>query len=289
MSETLLQRFERLVEEGTKLAPLGGFDFSGYNARMQDKYLAWRKACLESLEVVGPIGVTYKNKIVGDVNGGFFYQASAYLALSSIKELLEKLKTSPELAAEAVPAPAPAPQAPPTVSQTPATGGVRTLKPPPKPGGAVPTAPAAHPAPAAQPAPAAAPAKAQPKKAYVIGELNDPLRQQLSVFLEEIGVVEIPLDRIRGEMLALEALPEDVDAKFAFFIFNSDDLAYAMFELGHFVGKLGKGRVVVVHMSDVDVPKNIPGVLTKPIVVKLEEASLSIMKELKNAGYSLTI
>ncbi len=38
---------------------------------------------------------------------------------------------------------------------------------------------------------------------------------------------------------------------------------------------------MVLHMTDVEVPKNIPGVQVKPIVVKLEEASLSIIKELK--------
>jgi hypothetical protein len=108
MSETMLQRFETLVEEGAKLTPLGGFDFSGYNARMQNKYLAWRKACLESLEMVGPIGFPYKNKITGDANGGFFYQASANLIFTSMRELFEKLKASPELAAEPVKA-APAP------------------------------------------------------------------------------------------------------------------------------------------------------------------------------------
>jgi hypothetical protein len=283
MSENLLQRFEKLVEEGTKLTPLGGFDFSGYNARMQDRYLAWRKACLESLELVGPIGVPYKNKIIGDANGGFFYQASAYLALSSIKELFEKLKASPELAVEPVPVQASPVQQQPEVTQTQPTSGVRTLKPPPK------LAPGPVPAPAAQPAPVVAAASAAPKSAYVVGEINDPLRQQLAVFLDEIGVVEIPLDRIRGEMLALESIPDNLDAKFAFFIFNSDDLAYAMFELGHFVGKLGRGHVVVLHMTDVAVPKNIPGVLTKPIVVKLEEASLSIMKELKGAGYVISL
>lgn len=275
MSENLLQRFEKLVEEGTKLTPLGGFDFSGYNARMQDRYLSWRKACLESLEMVGPIGVPYKNKIIGDANGGFFYQASAYLALSSIRELFEKLKASPELAAEPVPAQALQVQETSAAPQAQSEGGVRTLKPPPKPGGA----PAVSPA-----APAKAAAAVVPKSAYMIGEINDPLRQQLAAFLDEIGVVEIPLDRIRGEMLALESIPDDPDARFAFFIFNSDDLAYAMFELGHFVGKLGRGHVVVLHTTDVAVPKNIPGVLTKPIVVKLEEASLSIMKELKGAG-----
>jgi hypothetical protein len=284
MSEGLLQKFEMLVEEGTRLTPLGGFDFSGYNARMQDRYLAWRKACLESLDVVGPIGVPCKNKIIGDANGGFFYQASAYLTLSSIKELFEKLKASPELAAEVAPAQVPQVQQQPVVTQgQPAASGVRVLKPPPKlAGGPIPV-------PAPQPAPVASAVSAAPKSAYVVGEINDPLRQQLAEFLEEIGVVEIPLDRIRGEMLALESIPDDPDARFAFFIFNSDDLAYAMFELGHFVGKLGRGHVVVLHTTDVAVPKSIPGVLIKPIVVKLEEASLSIMKELKGAGYVISI
>lgn len=283
MAENLLERFEKLVDEGTKLTPLGGFDFSGYNARMQDRYLAWRKACLESLELVGPIGVPCKNKIIGDANGGFFYQASAHLALSSIKELFEKLKASPELAAEPVKVQVPQIQDRPAEPQAQASGSVRTLKPPPKlAGGPIPS-------PATRTAPVVTVTSAPPKSAYVVAEINDPLRQQLTMFLDEIGVVEIPLDRIRGEMLALESIPESSDAKFAFFIFNSDDLAYAMFELGHFVGKLGRGRVVVLHMTDVAVPSNIPGVLTKPIVVRLEEASLSIIKELKGAGYVLSI
>jgi hypothetical protein len=37
-------------------------------------------------------------------------------------------------------------------------------------------------------------------------------------------------------------------------------------------------------MSDVNFPKNVPGVLAKPIVIKLEEASLGLLKELKAAG-----
>ena len=282
MSESLLQRFERLVEEGVKLTPLGGFDFSGYNARLQEKYLAWRRACLESLELVGPIGVPYKNKIAGDANGAYFYQASAHLILSSVKELFEKVKASPELAAEPVPLEAvPAPAAPPpSPSQT--STGTRTLKPPPKPGSAA----------RAAPAQAASPpvlARASPRKVYVIGEGTDPLRQQLAIFLDEIGIAEIPIDRNHGEMIALDTIADNPGASFAFFVFTSDDLTYAMFELGHFVGKLGKNHVMVLHMTDVEVPKNMPGVLIKPIVVKLEEASLSIMRELKTAGYVVSL
>lgn len=277
MSEAIIQKFEKLVEEGKSLTPLGGFEFSGYNARLQEKYLAWRKACLESLEHVGPIGYPYKNKIVGDTNGGFFYQASAHLIFTSVRELYEKLKASPELAAEAAHAPAPSAPAPESPAAAPASG-PRVLKPPPK--TAAPAAPA--PAPQATSAPAS-------RSAYVIGEINDPLRQQLTEFLEQVGVKEIAIDRMHGEMLALESIAQNPDAKFAFFVFNSDDLTYAMFELGHFVGRLGKNHVMVLHMTDVEVPKNIPGVLVKPIVVKLEEASLSIIKELRSAGYTLSL
>lgn len=276
MSETMLQRIESLVEEGSKLTPLGGFDFSGYNARMQDKYLAWRKACLEFLEIVGPIGVSYKNKITGDANGGLFYQASANLIFSGMKELFEKLKVSPELASAPVKAAA-APEPAVVESQPQGTGATRTLKPPTR------TAPPSAEAAPVQPAPAVG------KKAYVIGEINDSLRQQLAVFLEEVGVEEIPIDRIRGEMIALESITGEEGAKYAFFVLNSEDLTYAMFELGHFVGNLGKNHVMVLHMTDVEVPKNIPGVVIKPIVVKLEEASMSIIKELKSAGYALSI
>jgi hypothetical protein len=281
MPENMLQRFERLVEEGAKLTPLGGYEFSGYNARLQGKYLAWRKACLESLEVVGPIGVSYKSKIVADANGGFFYQASAHLIFSTVKELFEKLKASPELAAEPVPVLAAPPQPLPADPPAQTTGATRTLKPPVK------SAAAASAAGATQGRPAASPSA--PRRAFVVGELNDTLRQQLSVFLQEVGVGEIPIDRSHGEMIALDGVADDPDAKFAFFIFNSEDVNYAMFELGHFVGKLGKNHVMVLHMTDVDVPKNIPGVLVKPIVVKLEEASLSIIKELRTAGYALSI
>ena len=90
-------------------------------------------------------------------------------------------------------------------------------------------------------------------------------------------------------MLLLDKIQDRQDAKYAFFVFNSEDLGYAMFELGHFVGKLGQGRVCVLHMSDVNVPRNIPGVTVKPIVVKLEEASFSILKELKGFGYKFNL
>ncbi|MEK7669882.1 MAG: TIR domain-containing protein [Bacteroidota bacterium] len=275
MSASLLKKLDDLLTQGTQLVPLGGFDFSGYNARLQNKYLEWRKGCLETLEAVGPIGFPYKNKILGDQNGGYFFQSSAQLIQYCMKELSDKLKASPELASQAAPVSAAASGG--VTSET--QGGARVLKPPPKPAGAAP----------ANVPQQAAPSQGSVNKVYVIGEQNDPLRMDLGDFLKEIGLEEIAIQREHGKMLALDQLKDQKDARYAFFIFNSDDLAYAMFELGHFVGKLGQGHVGVLHMSDVNVPKNIPGVTVKTIVVKLEEASMSLMRELKGVGYKLRI
>lgn len=273
MADNIVKKIEDLVAQGTQLVPLGGFEFSGYNARLQNKYLEWRKACLEALEQAGPIGFPYKSKILGDANGGYFFQSSAQLIVNNIKELFEKLKASPELASSGGgSAPAAAPTGPTVVE----TGGARVIKPPPK----APGAPA--------PAKAAAPG-GMGKKVYVVGEEMDPLRQQLSDFLRDIGLEEVPINRKHGTMLALDKVKTDDEIRYAFFVFNSDDLAYAMFELGHFVGKLGAGRVTVLHMTDVNFPRNVPGINHKPIVVKLEEASLSIMRELKASGYQISL
>ncbi len=284
MAENLLNRFGELIATGTQLAPLGGFDFSGYNARLQNKYLEWRKGCLEVFEQVGPIGFSYKTKVLNDQNGSFFYQNSALLLLNGIKDLYEKVKATPELAAAPVPVSAPAAETPAPPSPPPDSSGPRILKPPPKKVAPAATMPAQQ-AQESKPALAAS----GPTKVYVVGEPDDPLRVQVSDFLGEVGLGEIPLDRQHGQMINLENLEEHPEAKFAIFVINSEDLSYAMFEIGHFVGKLGKGRVTILHMTDVSMPKSVPGVNVRPIVVKLEEASLSLMKELKAIGYQISL
>jgi len=273
MIDELLKRYEELIESGEKLVPLGGFEFSGYNARMQPTYSNWRKASLEALELSGPVGVPYKNKIINDSNGTYFYQSSAQLILNSLKELYEKIKATPALITTAEYPPS---EAQPTTVAVTESSGAKVLKPPPK---KTPT----------PQTPSSDSASDQRTKVYVIGDKNEPLCIQLSDFLKEIGLEEIKIERKPGTMLELETIQERMDVQYAFFVVNSQDTAYIMFELGHFVGKLGKGHVMVLHMTDVDFPKEVPGVTIKPIVVKLEEASFSIIKELKSLGYAINI
>ena len=272
MSEQIVNQFKELIETGMKLAPIGGFDYSGYNARLQNKYLEWRKMCLQVLELSGPIGFPYKTKITGDTHGGLFYQSSVLLILTCMNELYEKFKVAPDLIAS----PAPVSMAEPQSVTSSESGGKRILKPPPK-----------KPGEQSQPPPVQAPPAAQNKKVYVIGEVDEPLRVQLMHFLNEIGLEEVIIERTRGQMLPLDSLHLDGEIKYAFFIINYSDLAFVMFEIGHFVGRLGKNRVCVLHDPNVSFPNNIPGVLVKLITVKLEEASFSLLKDLKSAGYQI--
>jgi hypothetical protein len=270
-----------LIETGLKLAPLGGFEHSGYNARMQNKYLEWRRACLENFESSGPIGFPYKQRILNDAKGGFFYQPSAQLILNCLRELSEKLKASPELVSAIKSDAAPGISA----VNTAETPGVRILKPPPK--KVVPPKNQTESGIAESKLPG--PDQLQSNKVYIIAEANDPLLMQLLQFLNEIGLEEIFIERQPAKMLPIDSLQVDTKIKYAFFVINPDDVAYSMFELGHFVGKLGKDRVCILHMSDVDFPKNIPGVLVKSIAVKLEEVSFGLLKDLKSAGYQIKL
>ncbi|MFZ1976535.1 MAG: TIR domain-containing protein, partial [Bacteroidota bacterium] len=248
MSEQILKRFEELIVIGKKLTPQGGFDFSGYNARLQNTYLGWRKACLEVLELSGPIGIPYKNKILNDQNGGVFYQVSALLILHSINELYSKLKASPEMAS----AESKDIQANQHLTQT-ASEGVRVLKPPIK----------------TEKKQTEIAGSAGARTVYIIGEKNNPLYIQLAHFLLEIGIEEVLIERKHGTMISFNAFQERADIQFAFFVLNEDDLAYAMFEIGHLVGKLGSGHVCILCKSEVNFPENIPGVSVKRIIIKL--------------------
>jgi predicted nucleotide-binding protein len=111
---------------------------------------------------------------------------------------------------------------------------------------------------------------------------------QLLQFLHEIGLEEIIIEREHGHMVPMDSLQVDAEVKYAFFIITSDDLVYAMFEIGHFVGKIGNNRVCVLHNPDVNFPQTMPGVSVKLITVKLEEASFGLMKDLKSAGYQIS-
>ncbi len=62
-----------------------------------------------------------------------------------------------------------------------------------------------------------------------------------------------------------------------------------IFEFGYFVGKLGRSRVCCLYKETVELPTDVSGVIYKKVKTKVEEVAFSIIKDLKAVGYSVTV
>jgi Predicted nucleotide-binding protein containing TIR-like domain len=259
MDASLTTKIRELIQQGDKLVPEGGLEFSGYNAKMQSQYLLWRKNCLDALSKCGEKGAGLRTQVANDENGAYFYQSSAQKVNDALKDALKL--------AESIPAAQPEPPAP----KPPAEAERPKVPEPPK----------------APPVKSAAPPS---NRVFVVSAANNPLLQQLVAFLKELGIEASVYQRTGGGSDALLTnLEKQPATHFAFYLVAADDIPSAMYEMGYLVGKIGANRVCCIYPKDNQVPKNIPGVQKKEIVVKLEEISFSLIKELKAAGYSVSI
>lgn len=127
------------------------------------------------------------------------------------------------------------------------------------------------------------------KSILVLSSSETDLQNQLIAMLKEIGIDGILFQRGEATDAIVGFLNEHAESKFAFYLFTAKDMNSAMFELGYLVGKIGAKRVCCIHHKDDAPPKGIPGITYKEIVVKLEEISFSLIKDLKAAGYTISL
>lgn len=287
MDQQNVTKLQELIQQGEKLVPEGGLEFSGYNAKMQSQYLLWRKNCLDALSKIGEKANPHREKITKDENGAYFYQNSAQLILEMMKQSLPIAEIEAKKNSTPPPAPKPAP--------APAPPKAESAAPPPQPKAPPqPAAPApkqesqkSQPAPAATPAPAAAPSAAS-KQVLVLSSSETELKNQLTNLLKEMGIEGIMFQRGDAPDAIVGFLEKYPTVKYAYYLYNPEDINSAMFELGYLIGKVGSTRVCCIHKKDDAPPKGIPGIVYKEIVVKLEEISFGLIKDLKAAGYTVT-
>ncbi len=298
MDQQTITKLQELIQQGEKLAPEGGHEFSGYNAKMQSQYLMWRKSCLDTITKIGEKANPFREKITKDENGAYFYQNSAQLILDVVKQALplaeaDMKKSAPAPAVAPVPKPAPAPVPPPAPKVEAPKVEVPAPKPAPQP---VPP-PVKQEAPKVEApkvetpkpeAPKAAPAPAANNQVLVLSSSETQLQNQLSNLLHEMGIEGMMFQRGTAADAIVGFLEQYPTVKYAYYLYNPDDINSAMFELGYLIGKVGSGRVCCIHQKDDAPPKGIPGIIYKEIVVKLEEISFGLIKDLKAAGYTVT-
>lgn len=294
MDQQIVTKIQELIQQGEKLTPEGGHEFSGYNAKMQSQYLMWRKSCLDTIAKIGDKANPHREKITKDENGAYFYQSSAQLILEMVKQSLvlaeiEVRKNTPAQPAPKTVVPVPSPKvepiAPPAVKPNPA--------PQPAPAAVKQEAPKAAPVHVQVPAQHSVPAVSTEqaisnKQVLVLSSSESELQNQLSNLLKEMGIDGIMFQRGSAPDAIVGFLEKYPTVKYAYYLYNPEDINSAMFELGYLIGKVGSNRVCCIHKKDDAPPKGVPGITYKEIVVKLEEISFSLIKDLKAAGYTVT-
>ncbi|MFA6440544.1 MAG: TIR domain-containing protein [Bacteriovoracaceae bacterium] len=282
MDQQTFTKLLELIQQGEKMVPEGGHEFSGYNAKMQSQYLMWRKSCLDSIAKIGVPANALREKITKDENGAYFYQNSAQLILDTVKLALPLAESEVKKSAPVAAKPAPVPQKPESVPQRPIP------QPPPAAARPEPPKPVAAPITAtAAPVAAAAPSSSS-KQVLVLSSSASELQNQLTNLLKEMGIEGIMFQRGTAADAIVGFLEQYPTVKYAYYLYNPDDINSAMFELGYLIGKVGSNRVCCIHHQNDAPPKGIPGITYKEIVVKLEEISFSLIKDLKAAGYTVT-
>lgn len=132
---------------------------------------------------------------------------------------------------------------------------------------------------------------------------HDPRYQAVARLIEKLGLDAVVLKEQPSEgRTIMEKLEAQSDVGFAVVLFTPDDLGSAsksgaevlgrarqnvVFELGYFVGKLGRKHVALLYVDGTETPSDLSGVVYIPLDSNEAWAYL-LVKELKAAGYKVS-
>lgn len=140
------------------------------------------------------------------------------------------------------------------------------------------------------------------RRVFIVHGHDEAAREKVARFLERLALSPIILhEQPNAGRTIIEKFEDFADVGFAVVLLTPDDLGAAkankadlkqrarqnvIFELGFFVGKLGRNRVCALHTGDVELPSEIHGV----VYVDLDGGGawrLNVAKELREAGLSV--
>ena len=145
----------------------------------------------------------------------------------------------------------------------------------------------------------------QGNRVFVIHGHDEAMKQTVARTLEKLGLDPIILhEKPNIGRTIIEKFTDYSDVSFAVALLSSDDIAYAkgdnpdqakfrarqnvILELGYFLGKLGRNRVVALfnQNENFEMPSDYSGVLFVPYVGN-NHWQFDLIKELKACGYSI--
>lgn len=137
------------------------------------------------------------------------------------------------------------------------------------------------------------------KNVFVVHGHNEEMKQTVARTIEKLGLKAIILHEqpSKGKTI-IEKFADNSEVAFAIILLSADDIAYSkkdnpdsakfrarqnvIFELGYFIGKLGRERVLALHEPEInlEIPSDYSGVLFVPFDKK-GKWQFDIVKELK--------
>lgn len=136
------------------------------------------------------------------------------------------------------------------------------------------------------------------EKVFIIHGKNNELKREVQLLLERVGIEGIVLHERadKGRTIIDKLIEEAEPAIYAIAILTPDDVVDSAFrarqnvylEAGYFLGKLGKSRVLLLKLGDIEIPSDLQGILYTDVddVVNGYWKS-KVIKELVSAGFNV--
>ncbi len=343
MNTPLVLTLQELLRTGDTLIPLGGSEFSGYNAKRQSGFLLWRKNCLDAIGLLKEKGAALYSRIANDENGMYFYQSSAQNISTIVSAALEIAMTLPGPVVQTAQN-APEPHSDGSVDSAP-NNTTRGQTPPPReqePTGADALRDASEPPEQSvtperfvtheQPAtpeqsitperfvtpersvtvePAVADtngdtAAAAPRggddsgidderpatvtPVVIFSSSAHPALEQLTKFFTEHSIACALYTHTEGAWNSLASLHESRPLpRYAVFLLSEEHRSGELIALGYLAGKYPWLTLCCIHRHTLSLPALLSGISHKEFVHTLDEITFGVVKELKTAGYSVSL
>jgi predicted nucleotide-binding protein len=142
------------------------------------------------------------------------------------------------------------------------------------------------------------------RRVFIVHGRDNEARETVTRFIEKLGLWAVILNEQPGASRAMiEKFERYANATFAVVLLTPDDVGSlrdhpdglrprarqnVVFELGYFMGRLGRGRVVALYKEGVELPSDFQGVEYLPFDAN-GAWKLSLAREIKNAGLDIDL
>lgn len=135
-------------------------------------------------------------------------------------------------------------------------------------------------------------------KVFVVHGHDEALKQEVARIVEKQGLEAVILsEQANGGKTIIEKIEENSDVGAAICLFTGDDYGKAkdatsdnlrarqnvVFEAGYFMGKLGRGNVILIASPDIEIPSDLQGV----VYTNKDMWQTDVLRELKAIGYNV--